>query len=136
MRGLLGLAALVLVAAVALGGCGLNVDLGDLFLITRTGNGTVLTELVDDSGGVTCDGHKQQKMLSSSQLITARDLADDLGTDAQKGLHLPPVAGSVYYYRIRLQQGTISFPDRAATAHQYLGPMEQFVLQTAQQYCS
>jgi hypothetical protein len=127
--------ALALVTAALLAGCGLNVDLGDLFLVTRTGPGPKLTLLVDESGTVTCNGGKQ-KMLTSSQLITARDLADNLSSDATKKLSIPPAPDTVYRYRVKLRQGTISFPDRAATDHKYLGQLEAFVLQTAQQYCS
>lgn len=129
------LVALALATAAVLAGCGLNVDLGDLFLVTRTGPGPKLTLLVDQSGAVTCNGGKQ-KMLTSSQLITARDLADNLSSDASKKLSIPPAPDTVYRYRVKLQQGTISFPDRAATDHKYLGQLEAFVLQAAQQYCS
>jgi hypothetical protein len=128
-------AALGLVAAVVIAGCGLNVDLGDLFLVTRTGSGPKLTMLVDESGTITCNGGKQ-KMLTSSELITARDLAGNLSTDATNKLNIPSPPNTVYRYTVKLQQGTISFPDRAATDHKYLGQLEAFVLQAAQQYCS
>ena len=127
-------AVLGLAAAAVIAGCGLNVDLGDLFLVTRTGPGPKLTLLVDQSGTVTCNGGKQ-KMLTSSQLITARDLADNLSTDATDKLSIPSPPGTVYRYTVKLQQGTIAFPDRAATTHKYLGQLEAFVLQAAQQYC-
>ena len=127
-------AALGLAAAAVIAGCGLNVDLGDLFLVTRTGPGPKLTLLVDQSGTVTCNGGKQ-KMLTSSQLITARDLADNLSTDATDKLSIRSPPGTVYRYTVKLQQGTIAFPDRAATTHKYLGQLEAFVLQAAQQYC-
>ena len=127
--------ALALAAAAVLAGCGLNVQLADLFLVTRTGPGPKLTLLVNTSGQITCNGGKQ-KTLTSSQLITARDLADNLSTDAQNKLTIPSPPSTVYRYTVKLQQGTISFPDRAATDHKYLGQLEAFVLQTAQQYCS
>ncbi len=126
----LGLAAAALIA-----GCGLNVELPDLFLVTRTGPGPKLTMVVNESGGITCNGGRQ-KTLSSSQLITARDLAENLSQDAHAKLAIPASPGTVYRYTVKLQQGTISFPDRAGTAHRYLGQMEAFVLQAAQQYCS
>ena len=127
-------AVLAAVAAVA-AGCGLNVELPDLFLVTRTGSGPKLTLVVNEGGGITCNGGRQ-KTLSSSQLITARDLADNLSQDAHAKLTFPAPPGTVYRYTVKLQQGTISFPDRAATAHQYLGQIEAFVLQAAQQYCT
>jgi hypothetical protein len=127
-------AALGLAAAAVLAGCGLNVELPDLFLVTRTGPGQKVRIVVNEGGQITCNGGKQ-KTLSSSQLITARDLADNLSNDAQKKLTIPAPSDSVYQYTVKLQQGTISFPDRAATSHKYLGQLEAFVLQTAPQYC-
>lgn len=126
--------ALAVLATAGGGGCGLNVQLPDLFLVTRTGGGAKLTLVVNEGGGVTCDGGKQ-RTLSSSQLITARDLADNLTTDAQAKLTIPAPAGTVYYYTVKLQPGRIAFPDRAATSHKYLGQLEAFVLQASQQYC-
>jgi hypothetical protein len=122
-------------AAAMISGCGLNVELPDLFLVTRTGGGSKLTLVVNDGGQIRCNGGKQ-KTLASSQLITARDLADNLAGDATAKLKIPAPAGTVYSYTVKLQQGTISFPDRAATGHKYLGQLEAFVLQAAQQYCS
>jgi hypothetical protein len=127
--------ALGLVAAAMISGCGLNVELPDLFLVTRTGGGSKLTLVVNDGGQIRCNGGKQ-KTLASSQLITARDLADNLASDATAKLTIPPTPDTVYSYTAKLQQGTISFPDRAATGHKYLGQLEAFVLQAAQQYCT
>lgn len=121
------------IAALA-GGCGYDVELPDLFAITRTGAGSTMTMVVNQSGAITCN-HGHQKMLTSAQLITARDLSDNLGQDATAKLHIPPARGTVYYYRVRMQQGTVAFPDRAATDHRYLGQLEAFVLQAASQYC-
>ncbi len=123
-----------LASAAVVAGCGLNVELPDLFLVTRTGPGPKLTIVVNESGGITCNGGRQ-KTLTSSQLITARDLADNLSKDAQTKLAIPASPHTVYRYSVKLQQGSISFPDRAAATHKYLGQMEAFVLQAAQQYC-
>ena len=57
--------ALTVGAAVFVCGCGLNVELADLFLLTRTGQGSKLTMLVNDSGTIRCNGGKQ-KTLSSA----------------------------------------------------------------------
>ena len=38
-------------------------------------------------------------------------------------------------YRIRLQDGTISFPDTAAAKHKELAEAELFAVQAAQQAC-
>ena len=43
--------------------------------------------------------------------------------------------GTVFYYRIRLQQRTVSFPDRAASGRKYLSEAELFAAEAAQQVC-
>jgi hypothetical protein len=129
------LAIAVLAAAVAalLTGC-FEVHSADLFLLTRTGQGSRLTMLVNDGGTIRCNGGKA-KPISDSSLITARDLSDNLATDAQNNLTIPDSPGSVYYFRIRLEQGTVSFPDRAAASRKVLGQAELFAAQTAQRDC-
>jgi hypothetical protein len=119
--------------AVLVSGC-FDVQSADLFLLTRTGQGSTLTMLINDGGTIRCDGGKA-KPLSNTALITARDLSDNLATDAQNKLTIPNAPGSVYYYRIRLQQGTISFPDRASATRKVLAQAELFAAQTAQQEC-
>lgn len=137
MRGRLvprpGLAVALAGLACALGGCGYNVELPDLFALTRTGPGGKLTMVVNESGQITCRG--RHGMLTSAQLITARDLADNLSGAATSKLAIAPSPGSVYYYRVKLQQGSIAFPDRAAATHRYLGQVEAFALRAAARYC-
>ena len=124
-----------LLAAVA-AGCGLDVESPDLFLLTRTGQGQKLTLLVNDGGTIRCNGGKP-RTLPGPLLLQARDLATGLGGDAQQKLRIPPAAGSVYTYTLRLQQGTISFPDNATASGKYprLAQAEQFAVQAAQQSC-
>jgi hypothetical protein len=128
--------AAVLVLAGALAGCGLNVESPDLFLLTRTGEGHKLTLLVNDAGTIRCNGAAARN-LPDPLLLQARDLAGGLGGDAQNSLRIPAPPNSVYRYTIRLQQGTISFPDTAAASGKYprLAQAEQFTLQAAQQGC-
>jgi hypothetical protein len=126
--------AVAAVAAAALGGCGLAVKAPDLFLLTRTGPGGKLSILVSDAGTISCNGSKP-KPLTDAALIAARDLATNLDNDAKAGLRLKPTASSVYSYTVKMQDGTISFPDAAAIKHAELGPLEQFVLQQAQATC-
>jgi hypothetical protein len=133
-RRVAGSAALAATVAALVAGC-FNVQSPDLFQLTRTGQGATLTLLVNDSGTISCNGTKA-KPISNSRLIAARDLSDSLATDATAKLTLPAEAGSVYYFRIRMQQGTISFPDRAAGAgHPNLAQAELFATQAAQQSC-
>jgi hypothetical protein len=119
--------------AIALAGC-FDVRSPDLFLLTRTGQGQKLTLLVNDAGTIACNGAKA-KPISNTTLIAARDLADDLAADAGKKLTIPPGTGTVYYFTIKLQQGTVAFPDRAAGGRQELGRAELFTAQAAQQNC-
>jgi len=133
MRRGLAAAALAAAVAVAVGGC-FDVQSPDLFLLTRTGQGGKLSLLVNDGGTIRCNGAKA-KPVSDSTLIAARDLADNLATDAQNHLTIPPAAGSVYHFTIKLQQGTISFPDRAAATRKVLAQAELFAAQTAQKDC-
>ena len=125
--------ALTVVTAMVLAGC-LNVQSADLFLLTRTGQGSKLTLLINDSGTIRCNGGKA-KPISNSSLIAARDLSDNLATDAQNNLRIPDVAGSAYYFRIRMQQGTIAFPDKAAGRRPALAQAELFATQAAQRDC-
>jgi hypothetical protein len=126
-------AALAAAVAVLVAGC-FEVQSADLFVLTRTGQGSKLTLLINDGGTIRCDGGKA-KPVSNSTLITARDLSDNLATDAQNKLSIPAAPGSVYYFRIRLQQGTVSFPDRASATRKVLAQAELFAAQTAQRDC-
>jgi hypothetical protein len=128
---------LVTVGTVALlAGCGLDVQSPDLFLLTRSGQNSRLTLLVNDGGTIRCNGHAPRR-LPDPLLLQARDLASGLGGDAQEKLRIPPSRGSVYRYTIRLQQGTISFPDTATAGGRYprLARAQLFAVQAAQQVC-
>ena len=131
------LAALVLalVATATTAACGLNVQSPDLFTLSRTGQGKPLKLLVNDSGTIRCDGGKT-KSLPDPLLLDARDIADDLNKDAEDKLHVaPPAPGSVFSYKITLQQGTVSFSDTAARSHPELARAELFAVQAAQGPC-
>lgn len=129
-------AALLSVALLALGlaACGLDVQEPDLFLLTRTGQGPRLTLLVNSGGTIRCNGGAA-RTISNARLIQARDLTDDLGTDATRHLDLPAQPGSVAFYTIRMQQGTLRFPDLAARTHHVLAEAELFATETAQAVC-
>jgi hypothetical protein len=130
-----GATAVALCLAVFAAGC-FDVEEPDLFLLTRTGQHSKLTLLVNSSGTISCDGAKA-RTISSASLIQARDLAANLARDATHKLTLPAEPGTVYYFRIRMQQGTISFPDRAAAAgHPNLAQAELFATEAVQRYCA
>jgi hypothetical protein len=121
-------------AALALAACGLSVQSPDLFLLTRTGQGTRLTLLVNDAGTIRCDG-SSARPLPDPQLLAARDLATALAADAKSNLKIATGPRSVYSYSIKLQDGTISFPDTAGAAHPELARAELFAVQTSQRPC-
>jgi hypothetical protein len=129
------LASIVLLAGV-LAGCGLQVQAEDLFLVTRTGEGQKLTMLVNYDGGITCDGGKP-KQLSDPQLLAARDLTNDLDTDAaaKPPIRFDQTARSVYSYTVKVQNGTFTFPDTAGLQHTELSQLELFVVQAAASPC-
>jgi hypothetical protein len=121
-------------AASALAGCGLAVRSPDLFVLTRNGPRGTLTILINDAGTIRCDNGQAQSLPDRS-LIVARDLATNLSNDAKAGLKIAATASSVYTYTVRMQDGTIAFPDSAAARHTELGPLEQFALQQAEGLC-
>jgi hypothetical protein len=133
MRRALAVSAAAAAVAMLTAGC-FDVRSADLFLLTRTGQGSTLTLLVNDGGTIRCNGGKA-KRVSNTTLIAARDLADNLAGDAQDKLTIPRTPGTVYYYRIRLEQGTVAFPDRASATRKVLAQAELFAAQAAQRDC-
>jgi hypothetical protein len=127
--------ALVLIATLTLAGCGLSVRSPDLFLLTRTGQGQTVTLLVNDGGTIRCNG-QPARTLADRVLLQARDLATSLDKDAKQGLHIAAGAASVYSYKVKLQDGTITFPDTAAAAHKELAQAELFAVQALQGPCT
>jgi hypothetical protein len=126
--------ALAILLALVVGGCGFDVEEPDLFLLTRTGQGGELTLLVNYGGTVSCNGAKA-KNLPDPLLLNARNLESNLDTDAKAKLNIPTPKHSVFSYKVRLQDGTIYFPDTAGATHSELAQAEQFALQTDQQVC-
>jgi hypothetical protein len=128
-------AASTLTAVIVLAGCGLNETSPDLFLLKRTGQGQTLTVLVNDGGTIRCDG-RAAKPISDQMLLQARDLATTLDNDAKAKLEIAAAANSVAFYSVRLQDGTITFPDTAASTHHELAQAELFAVQAEQGPCS
>lgn len=132
------LAAVMSIATVAgtimAAGCGLNVQSPDLFVLTRAGAGQKLTVLVNDSGTVRCNGGASRP-LPDPLLLQARDLASKLDDDAKSKLRIPPGPHTVNRYTVKLQDGSISFPDTAGAAHRELAQTELFATQIADGPC-
>jgi hypothetical protein len=119
---------------VGLAGCGLGVQSPDLFLLTRTGQKQRLSLLVNDGGTIRCNGSKA-KSLPDPLLLRARDLANSLDADAKARLRLPVPADSAFSYTIKLQDGTISFPDTAGSTRSELAQAEKFALDATEGPC-
>ena len=118
----------------AIGGCGLDVQSPDLFVITRTGQGQKLTMVVSYDGSISCN-NGPQKQLPDPLLLQGRDLSNTLNNDTKKKLTVPRTSRSVFSYTVKLQNGTISFPDTAGLEHPDLAQTEQFFLNAVQQGC-
>jgi hypothetical protein len=118
----------------SLAGCGLSVQSADLFLLKRVGQGPPLTLLVNDGGTIRCNG-SAKRQLSDPLLLQARTLASDLTKDVKAKARFTPSPGGVAFYTIKLQDGTISFPDTAASSHHELAEAELFTVQAAQSAC-
>jgi len=124
-----------LAAGTVLGGCG-GIKAPDLFIVERSGSvaGAQLTLLVNEEGGVRCNGGRTLK-LSDPQLVEARDLQEELSGPASKHLALPAGAKSVLSYYLREESGTVRFSDNSAKQPAVLRKLALFVLQTAQRVC-
>jgi hypothetical protein len=125
---------LAMAIAGTLTGCGLDERSPDLFLLTRTGQGPALRLLPTDGGTIRCNAGRA-RALPDSLLIAARDLAQNLDKDARHKLSIPRSAATVFYYRIKLEHGTIAFPDGAARTHKELSQATLFAAQAAQRAC-
>ncbi len=115
-------------------GCGGGVKPPDLFVVERSGPGGRLTLLVDEQGGLHCNGARAPG-LSDSQLIQARALQEELAAPSGKHLSLPARPGSVFAYSARDESGSVSFADNSAAQPKVLRNLALFVLQVAQQNC-
>lgn len=124
-----------LLAMVLLAGCG-GIKAPDLFIVQRTGSvpGASLTLLVNEEGGVQCNGGPILK-LSDPQLVQARAIQEDLQGPASKDMSLPALAGSVLSYYLRDESGSVRFADNSSGQPPVLRNLALFVLQAAQQVC-
>lgn len=114
-------AALAAASAVLIGACG--TPSADLFVVERSGTipGAKLELQVTDGGQVACNG-SDLKDITSDQLIDAREILRDLnGGDedqavgpADRKLRLAPGPGSILRYRVRAEQGTVTWSDTSA----------------------
>jgi hypothetical protein len=123
-----------LATVVVLGGCGS--PSADLFEVVRSGadrNANVRL-LVSDDGTVRCNRRKAVP-LGAERLLTARELARDLETQAALGLELPRGRGSILSYRARLEAGTIAFSDRSRGLPGSFNRLAAFTTDVAERVC-
>jgi hypothetical protein len=108
----------------------------DVFLLTRTGSipGARLTLLVNDAGTVRCNGGKPRQ-LPARQLLDARRIAEDLSEEAKDDLTLPTPRRSLLHYRLRTEDGTVTFSDVNADRRPELAPVIVFARAVAQDVC-
>jgi hypothetical protein len=127
----------VLLAAVALtGGCG-GIKAPDLFIVQRSGSGAGarLTLVVNEEGGVSCNGGGGKLKLSDPALVEARAIQEEVTGPATKHTSLPPAPKSVLSYYLRDENGSLRFSDNSAHQPAVFRHLALFVLQTAQRVC-
>jgi hypothetical protein len=124
-----------LALAGVLSGCG-GVRAADLFIVSRTGptSGRQLTVLVNEEGGVRCNGARAPR-LSDPLLVQARAIEEETQEAAGHHLSLPARPGSVYAYVLREEHGTVRFADNSPGQPAVLRHLQLFVLQVAQDVC-
>jgi len=130
------LASCVLTAMLA-AGCGGGVTAPDLFVVDRSGSTPQarLTLLVNEEGGVTCNGRPMQQKLSDPQIIKAREIQEELQKPSSGHVSLAPRAGSVLSYYVRDEFGAVRFSDNSYGQPSVFHKLQLFVLQAAQEIC-
>jgi len=123
----------VLLAAVALTGCGSQS--ADLFLVNRSGTdrNANLTLLVSDDGTVTCNGSKHE--IPNEKLLAARKLMRALSPQAELHLVLPPRPGTVLSYKVRMEAGTVAFSDTSRPLPSEFAELEVFTKSVSEDIC-
>ena len=134
MRARLAPPALAVALCLAIAGCGATP--ADIFIIERMNASThsTLTLLVNEEGGVHCNGGKELK-LGDKELVQARGIREDLKDQTSSNTVLPAQPGSVYTYALRDEDGSLRFSDNSAKQTAAMHQLQLFVLQTAQRLC-
>lgn len=125
--------AALLLCLVAVTGCGAEAP--DLFQVKRAGadRNANVTIIVSDAGSVRCNG--AEHALPAKLLLRARELARDLGKQAELGLELPPGPGSTLRYRASLESGHVAFSDRSTGQPKTFFQLAQFTKDVAEDVC-
>jgi hypothetical protein len=123
----------VLLAALLVTGCGS--PSADLFLVNRSGadKNANLTLLVSDDGTVRCNGTKHE--IPNDKLLDARKLTRELSPQAELHLVLPPRAGTVLSYKVRMEAGTVAFSDTSRPLPSQFAELEVFTKSISEDVC-
>jgi hypothetical protein len=125
------LPALLCATLVACGG----VASPDLFVVERSGGPQgPLSAVVSEEGIVRCNRGAARR-LSDPELIEARALQEELQAPASHHLSLAARGGSVYGYRVRDVNGSVSFADNSEGEPKVLSRLQLFTLQVLQRVC-
>jgi hypothetical protein len=92
-----------------------------------------LTMVVSDGGSVTCNG--KEHALDADRLLRARQLARDLGKQAELGLELPPGPNANLSYKVRLESGTVAFSDTSRGNPQAFFQLAAFTKDVSERVC-
>ena len=120
--------------ALALGGCG--TPPADLFEVERSGrdpNANVRV-LVGDGGTVRCNDD-EPKAIDGPTLLEARDIARELGAQAELAIELPPGENATLRYRVRTEAGTVAFSDRSEGRPKVFDRVVAFTAKVAENVC-
>jgi hypothetical protein len=120
--------------AAAAPGCGAGYP--DLLVLHRTGElpGARLKLLINDGGTVRCDDGPEHR-LPEQLLLDARDIVTDLEEEAREDLVLPRPPGALLRFRLRVEQGTVTFSDADAARRPTLGRLVALTRTIAQDLC-
>jgi hypothetical protein len=126
------LAAAAAAAGLALAACGTPSP--DLFIVKRTGSvpGANLELLVSDTS-VRCNGDDPRE-LSSAQILTARELLEDLKDVQDDGGPPREPPARIFRFRVLTEEGTLTFGD-TATRPDVLPRVARFTRTVAQDLC-
>lgn len=126
-------AAVLLLAALTLGGCGTAG--ADLMVVQRTGSvaGASLRLRVIDDSQVACNGTMHE--LPSDQLIDAREVTRDLADLASRNTSLPPGHPTIFRFRIRTEDGVVAFSDTSPRQPAVFYRVAQLVRTIAKSAC-
>jgi hypothetical protein len=128
--------AVAVAVALTVAGCGAGVKAQDLFLLKRTGASphAKLTLLINEEGGVQCNGGPVLK-LSDHALVIAKATQEEIKEQAAGHMNLPPRSGSVFSYFLEDENGTVRFSDNSLHQPGVLRQLQLLVLETAQKVC-